>query len=288
MIPTSTGAAKAVGLVLPELKGKLDGVAIRVPTPNVSLVDLTFVPKRDTDADEIKGGTQGGRRAGPLKGILECHRGAAGLDRLQPQPGQLDRRPQGDQGDRGQAGPRRLVVRQRMGLLQPDARHRGVDGPALEQGRRAQPAWTTGPTRAIVPVGWLAWTGARIWLLAVARCGPGDFLHGGGRFLHRQDPVVRWRRQRSPVAYGSPGTELSALSDFRVFRVLIWMVAVGRAVWPPFDAWLVPLPVLATPAVMLAGNADGRRLRARARPAALAMGSAWRSGLATRPTLGRC
>ena len=47
MIPTSTGAAKAVGLVLPELKGKLDGVAIRVPTQNVSLVDLTFVPKRD-------------------------------------------------------------------------------------------------------------------------------------------------------------------------------------------------------------------------------------------------
>ena len=71
MIPTSTGAAKAVGLVLPELKGKLDGVAIRVPTPNVSLVDLTFVPKRETSADEIKAAI---RRppAGPLKGILEC------------------------------------------------------------------------------------------------------------------------------------------------------------------------------------------------------------------------
>ena len=53
MIPTSTGAAKAVGLVLPELKGKLDGIAIRVPTPNVSLVDLNFVPKRDTSVDEI-------------------------------------------------------------------------------------------------------------------------------------------------------------------------------------------------------------------------------------------
>src|SRR5690606_24154416 len=48
MIPTSTGAAKAVGLVLPELKGKLDGVAIRVPTPNVSVVDLTFIAKRET------------------------------------------------------------------------------------------------------------------------------------------------------------------------------------------------------------------------------------------------
>ncbi|MDA0923855.1 MAG: type I glyceraldehyde-3-phosphate dehydrogenase, partial [Proteobacteria bacterium] len=53
MIPTSTGAAKAVGLVLPELDGKLDGVAIRVPTPNVSVVDLTFEAARDTSAAEI-------------------------------------------------------------------------------------------------------------------------------------------------------------------------------------------------------------------------------------------
>lgn len=53
MIPSSTGAAKAVGLVLPELAGKLDGQAVRVPTPNVSLVDLTFVAKRETSAEEI-------------------------------------------------------------------------------------------------------------------------------------------------------------------------------------------------------------------------------------------
>jgi glyceraldehyde 3-phosphate dehydrogenase len=53
MIPTSTGAAKAIGLVLPELKGKLDGVAIRVPTPNVSVIDLKIVAKRNTDAKEI-------------------------------------------------------------------------------------------------------------------------------------------------------------------------------------------------------------------------------------------
>src|SRR5947208_7407685 len=55
MIPTSTGAAKAVGLVLPELKGKLDGISIRVPTPNVSVVDLKFVAKRPTSKDEING-----------------------------------------------------------------------------------------------------------------------------------------------------------------------------------------------------------------------------------------
>jgi glyceraldehyde 3-phosphate dehydrogenase len=69
MIPTSTGAAKAVGLVLPELNGKLDGVAIRVPTPNVSVVDFKFVAKRATTKDEINGAV---RRAAEqqLKGIL--------------------------------------------------------------------------------------------------------------------------------------------------------------------------------------------------------------------------
>lgn len=69
MIPTSTGAAKAVGKVLPELKGKLDGVAIRVPTPNVSLVDLKFVAKRATTVDEINAAVKAAAD-GPLKGIL--------------------------------------------------------------------------------------------------------------------------------------------------------------------------------------------------------------------------
>ena len=62
MIPTSTGAAKAVGLVLPELKGKLDGSSIRVPTPNVSVVDLKFVAKRATTREEINAAHQGRRR----------------------------------------------------------------------------------------------------------------------------------------------------------------------------------------------------------------------------------
>jgi len=69
MIPTSTGAAKAVGLVLPELKGKLDGAAIRVPTPNVSAVDLKFVPKRATSKEEINAAIIAAAD-GPLKGIL--------------------------------------------------------------------------------------------------------------------------------------------------------------------------------------------------------------------------
>src|SRR6195256_2442240 len=69
MIPTSTGAAKAVGLVLPELDGKLDGVAIRVPTPNVSMIDFKFVAKRKTDKDEINKAVKLAA-ANQLKGIL--------------------------------------------------------------------------------------------------------------------------------------------------------------------------------------------------------------------------
>ncbi|HEY0028198.1 MAG TPA: type I glyceraldehyde-3-phosphate dehydrogenase [Allosphingosinicella sp.] len=70
MIPTTTGAARAVGEVMPELKGKLDGSAIRVPTPNVSIVDLTFTPARETSLEEINGALRAASESGPLKGIL--------------------------------------------------------------------------------------------------------------------------------------------------------------------------------------------------------------------------
>jgi glyceraldehyde 3-phosphate dehydrogenase len=70
MIPTSTGAAKAIGLVLPELDGKLDGSSIRVPTPNVSVVDLKFVAKRATTIEEVNGFIRAAAAEGPLKGIL--------------------------------------------------------------------------------------------------------------------------------------------------------------------------------------------------------------------------
>jgi glyceraldehyde 3-phosphate dehydrogenase len=69
MIPTSTGAAKALGLVIPELKGKLDGSSIRVPTPNVSVVDLTGVPGRTLTVEEINAALKAAA-AGPLKGVL--------------------------------------------------------------------------------------------------------------------------------------------------------------------------------------------------------------------------
>ncbi len=70
MIPTTTGAARAVGEVLPELKGKLDGSAVRVPTPNVSLVDLTFTPGRDTTKEEVNKLLRDAAQ-GALKGVLD-------------------------------------------------------------------------------------------------------------------------------------------------------------------------------------------------------------------------
>ena len=70
MIPTSTGAAKALGLVLPHLVGKLDGSSIRVPTPNVSVVDLKVIPSRDVTRDEVNAAFEAAAASGPLKGVL--------------------------------------------------------------------------------------------------------------------------------------------------------------------------------------------------------------------------
>ena len=73
MIPTSTGAAKAVGLVLPELAGKLDGTSIRVPTANVSVIDFKFIAKRETSVEEVNKAITAAAAAGKLKGILETN-----------------------------------------------------------------------------------------------------------------------------------------------------------------------------------------------------------------------
>ncbi len=75
MIPTKTGAAAAVGLVLPELNGKLDGFAIRVPTINVSLVDLSFIAARATTVEEVNATMKAASESGPLKGILNYNTG---------------------------------------------------------------------------------------------------------------------------------------------------------------------------------------------------------------------
>jgi glyceraldehyde 3-phosphate dehydrogenase len=71
IIPTTTGAARAVGEVLPELKGKLDGSAMRVPTQDVSVVDLTFTPKRDTSKEEVNSLLKAASESGPLEGVLD-------------------------------------------------------------------------------------------------------------------------------------------------------------------------------------------------------------------------
>jgi glyceraldehyde 3-phosphate dehydrogenase len=70
MIPTTTGAARAVGEVLPELKGKLDGSSVRVPVPDGSLIDLTFTPKRDVTKEEVNSILKAASEEGPLKGVL--------------------------------------------------------------------------------------------------------------------------------------------------------------------------------------------------------------------------
>ena len=71
LIPTTTGAARAVGEVQPELKGRLDGSSVRVPVPNVSLVDLVFTPDRDTSVEEVNALLKAAAESGPLAGILD-------------------------------------------------------------------------------------------------------------------------------------------------------------------------------------------------------------------------
>ena len=107
MIPTKTGAAAAVGLVLPELNGKLDGYAIRVPTINVSIVDLTFIAARDTTVDEVNAVMKAASETGPLSaGILALQHRAARVRRFQPRSGLVDVRCDADEG----VGPARQGV----------------------------------------------------------------------------------------------------------------------------------------------------------------------------------
>ena len=122
MIPTSTGAAKAVGLVLPELNGKLDGTSIRVPTPNVSVVDFKFIAKQATSKDEIN---EAIKRAAEqqLKGVLGyTDQPNVSID-FNHDPHSSDLPPRPDQGHGRHARARHVVVRQRVGLLEPHGRH---------------------------------------------------------------------------------------------------------------------------------------------------------------------
>ena len=81
LIPTSTGAAKAIGLVIPELDGKLNGIAVRAPIPTGSVVDLVFTASRETSVEEVNQAVRERADTGDLEGILAVHRGSDRLDR---------------------------------------------------------------------------------------------------------------------------------------------------------------------------------------------------------------
>ena len=130
MIPTSTGAAKAIGLVLPELKGKLDGVAIRVPTPNVSVVDLKIVAKRATDVKENQRRRSSAPPSRQLKGILGYTDAPNVSIDFNHDPHSSTFHMDQTKVHERHAGARAVLVRQRMGLLQPHGRHRRGDGEA--------------------------------------------------------------------------------------------------------------------------------------------------------------
>ena len=120
IVPTSTGAAKAIGLVLPGLKGKLDGYALRVPVPTGSATDLTVT----TAARDHRRRGQGrlpGRRRRPAEGHPDLHRGPDRQLRHRHRPGVVHLRLRADQGHR-QPGQGRRLVRQRVGLLEPAGR----------------------------------------------------------------------------------------------------------------------------------------------------------------------
>ena len=120
IIPTSTGAARAIGLVLPELKGKLDGIAMRVPVPDGSVVDLTVIVGRDATAGEVNDAVKAAAD-GPMAGVLQYTDDPIVSQRHRGQPALVDLRCSAHHGRRAD-GEGRLLVRQRVGLLQPDGR----------------------------------------------------------------------------------------------------------------------------------------------------------------------
>ena len=121
MIPTSTGAAKAVGLVIKDLKGKIDGTSIRVPTPDVSVVDLVVAVAKDTTVEEVRQAIEKAAN-GPDEGDHGLFLRTAGFDRFQGRRPFLDRRYGQYPGRREEPGQGAGLVRQRMGLFLPGSR----------------------------------------------------------------------------------------------------------------------------------------------------------------------
>ena len=129
MIPTTTGAAVAVGEVLPDLKGKLDGFAMRVPTPNVSVVDLAAIVDKKTTAAEVNAALKDAAD-GAAEGHPRILHRRARVDRLQRQSALVDRRCRLHEGDGRRLREGAVVVRQRVGLFEP------LRGPASVVGEK--------------------------------------------------------------------------------------------------------------------------------------------------------
>ena len=126
LIPTSTGAARAIGLVLPDLKGKVDGISVRAPVPTGSITDLVVRLGRDVTVDEVNSAYRAAAEAGPLEGTPSLRGRPARLDRHRALAVLLHRRQRSDDGERDDGQGVRLV-RQRVGLQLPARRRRGED-----------------------------------------------------------------------------------------------------------------------------------------------------------------
>ena len=126
LVPTTTGAAKAIGLVVPELAGRMQGFAVRVPTPTVSLVDLTVEVEQATTVAAVNAAVRERADVGPLAGDPGLQRGRARLHGPRRIAVLVDLRCGADHGRRRDAGQGRRLVRQRVGLLEPARRARAA------------------------------------------------------------------------------------------------------------------------------------------------------------------
>ncbi len=183
LVPTSTGAAKAIGLVMPELQGKLNGIAIRAPIPTGSVVDLNFIASRDVTVDEVNAAVAERADDGRLKGILEYTEDPIVSSDIVRSRVFVDLRLEADDGDRRAAGEGRGLVRQRVGLLQP----RG--------GSRRACAHRPGPARS----------------LSASKDRAGGLKSGGGA-----PPLLDFAKRTVRDLELSPGTRVLARVDFNV------------------------------------------------------------------------
>ena len=135
LIPASTGAAKAIGLVIPELQGKLHGFAVRAPVPTGSVVDLTVECPRETSVEEVNAALKAAARERPAGGDHAVHRGPDRLERHRRLAVLLDRGLAADGGGGRHDAEGGRVVRQRVGLLQP-RRGPGAEGPVSRAATR--------------------------------------------------------------------------------------------------------------------------------------------------------